>query len=89
MATIEQKIRMYQERAKCKNRNCGTHVVIRTTQHFIETVEANKRTYNATCTKCNASFKLRQTELEFYGEHFGEPKFIIQHDTFSGLFDED
>jgi len=89
MTSIAAKIAMFKERTKCKNQNCGTYVTISVPQSYMENVETNKRTYSARCTKCNASFKLRETELEFFSEHFGEPKFIAKPDTFNSLFDEE
>lgn len=85
---ISQRMERFETRMKCSLKDCGTHVTISASKDYLENIEQEKQVYSARCTRCGVGFKLKQTELEFFGRHFGQPKMQITSTTFNSLFDE-
>lgn len=84
----QERIQRFQKRMSCDFGGCGEHITITASKDYMENIESEKQVYGARCAKCGASFKLKKTELDFFGRHFGKPQFHVMATTFNTLFDE-
>ena len=83
----EERVLRFQKRMQCTLKTCGQYVTVSASKDYLEKMDEEKQIFNAKCTKCGNAFKLKKRELDFFGKHFGEPKFEVKSTTFDSLFE--